>query len=937
MSSTSGPYRLPTRPSEEIDRTKSFTFSWNGTSVSAYEGDTIVSALLAGGHEVIARGLKYHRPRGVLSATFHDPNCTVQVGDEPNVRAAHRLARSGMSVQAQNVFPSLKFDVGTVNQAGSRFLTAGFYYKTFMWPGPLWPTYEKVLSRFAPGGRVAPNGTAAPHDSYDHKYVHPDVLVAGAGPAGISAALAAAAAGADVLLVEEDHFIGGHLRYGGDAEQARLVELRTAVAAETRITVLTNSVVAGRYDDNWVSVVQRTAPGVIERLIKARVGVLVVAPGLFERPYVFENNDLPGVMLSSAARRLIKLYGIAPGRRAVVFTANADGDAAVEALRGAGVEIAAVVDARTGGNIVRALGRGHLTGVELSGGRTVKADLLVTAVGWTAPTSLINMAGARPVWNQTAARFLPGDDLPANVLVAGGLGGDGALAELIEHAAQIGALAAQRASGGAEGVAPRLGVAAHPALFRSSTHGFIDYTEDVKSKDIFAAAAEGYDSSELVKRFTTATMGPSQGKFEVINTIAVLGEAVGASIGDLGTTVWRPPFAPISLGALAGHHSEPVRISPMQEWHDAHGAEPLIAGQWIRPEHYGDPTAEVNAVRSGVTSMMPTPLGKLDLRGPDVPKLLNLVYVNSWNKLDVGSVRYGVMCAEDGVVMDDGVTGRLGENQYLMSTTSSGAATVWEWLENWLQTEHPDWQVHITPVTTSFASINIAGPKSRELMSRLVSDVDLSNEAFPYMKVRQGTIAGVANCVLWRIGFTGELSYEIHVPASYGLHVWESLLEAGADLGVRPFGIEAQRVLRLEKGHFIVAQDTDALTKGFSAGIDSLIKLEKPDYFSGKSELAWQTTDATDGTRVVPVLTDDPNVVPPEASQIVVGTKIAGRITSSRMSPTLKRSIALAQVPVALSAHGSALTIVLPSGNRVSARVFDGHAFVDPEGERLRG
>jgi sarcosine oxidase subunit alpha len=242
-------------------------------------------------------------------------------------------------------------------------------------------------------------------------------------------------------------------------------------------------------------------------------------------------------------------------------------------------------------------------------------------------------------------------------------------------------------------------------------------------------------------------MGPSQGKFEVINTIAVLGEAVGASIGDLGTTVWRPPFAPISLGALAGKHAEPVRISPMQEWHDAHGAEPLIAGQWIRPEHYGDPTAEVTAVRGGVGIIDVTPLGKLDLRGPDVPKLLNLVYVNSWNKLDIGSVRYGVMCAEDGVVMDDGVTGRLGENQYLMSTTSSGAATVWEWLENWLQTEHPDWQVHITPVTTSYASINIAGPKSRELMSRLVTDVDLSNEAFPYMKVRQGTIAGVANCV----------------------------------------------------------------------------------------------------------------------------------------------------------------------------------------------
>ncbi len=935
MSGTSGPYRLPVQPTEEIDRSKTIKFTWNGASVTGYEGDTIVSALLANGHEVIARGLKYHRPRGVLSGTFHDPNCTVQVDVEPNVRAAHRLAKSGMSVTAQNVFPSLKFDVGTVNQAAGRFLTAGFYYKTFMWPGPLWPAYEKVLSRFAPGGRVAPMGT--PHGHYDHKYVHPDVLVAGSGPAGIAAALAAAAAGAEVMLVEEDHNIGGHLRFGNDAELARLAELRAAVAAEPRITVLTNSVVAARYDDNWVSVVQRTLPSAVERLYKARVGTLVVAPGLFERPYVFEGNDLPGVMLSTAARRLIKLYGIAPGRTAVVFTANAEGDACVETLRAAGVTIAAVVDARTGGNVVRALGRGHVTGVELADGRTIKADLLITATGWTAPTSLINMAGARPVWNQVAARFLPGDDLPSSVMVAGGLGGDGTLAELIDHATQIGRIAADRAAGRDGGKAPLLGVDSHPALFRSTTHGFIDYTEDVKSKDIIAAAAEGYDSSELVKRFTTATMGPSQGKYETINTIAVLGEAVGASVGDLGTTVWRPPFAPISLGALAGQHSEPTRISPMQEWHEAHGAEPLIAGQWIRPEHYGDPVAEVNVVRNAVGIIDVTPLGKLDLRGPDISKLLNVVYVNAWNKLDVGSVRYGVMCAEDGVVMDDGVTGRLGEDHYLMSTTSSGAATIWEWCENWLQTEHPDWQVHITPVTTSYASINIAGPKARELMSRVVSDVDLSNEAFPYMKVRQGTIAGVANCVLWRIGFTGELSFEIHVPASYGLHVWESLLEAGADLGVKPFGIEAQRVLRLEKGHFIVAQDTDALTKGFSAGIDGLIKLDKPDYFSGKTELAWQRAETTDGIRVVAIQTDDPNIVPPEASQIVVGSKMVGRVTSSRMSPTLKRSIALAQVPASLSAAGSALTIVLPSGNRISAHVFDGHAFVDPQGERLHG
>ena len=934
MSGASGAHRIPAGSYEEIDRSRPFAFTWNGQTVPAYEGDTIVSALLASGYDVVSRGLKYRRLRGVLSATFHDPNCLVQVDDEPNVRAAHRLAKAGMAVSAQNVYPSLKYDVGAVNQLGKRFLSAGFYYKTFMWPAPLWPTYEKVLAKFAPGGKAAEIGSRPGY--YDHEYAHPHVLVAGAGPAGIAAALAAARAGAGVLLVEEDHRIGGHLRYGDGAAQERLARLRADVAAEPRITVLTDSAVTGRYDQNWIAVLQRSVPGVLERVIKVRAGALVVAPGLFERPLVFENNDLPGVMLSTAVRRLLTLYGVAPGSRAVVLTANADGDAAAADLSAAGVDVADIIDARRGAKLRRAVGHGHLRGVELEGGRTLDADLLVTATGWTASTALVNMSGGRPLWSETAARFFPAGDIEDTVFVAGGLAGDGTLDELIDHATAVGAAAADRSAGRQVSPTPTLGFDPHPALFLTSTPGFVDFTEDVMSKDLKLAAAEGYDSSELAKRFTTAAMGPSQGKYESVNVVASLADATGRGIDELGPTVWRPPYAPMSLGALAGRHEEPVRISPMQDWHEAHGAVPLIAGQWIRPEHYGDPAAEVRAVREAVGLIDVTPLGKLELRGPDVPQLLNLVYTNTWNKLEIGSVRYGVMCAEDGVVMDDGVTGHLGPDRYLMSTTSSGAATVWEWLENWLQTEHPGWQVTITPVTTAYASINIAGPRSRELMERVVTGVDLSNEAFPYMKVREGTIAGVANCVLWRIGFTGELSYEIHVPAGYGLHVWESLLEAGSDFGVRPFGVEAQRVLRLEKGHFIVAQDTDALTQGFSAGVDSLIKLEKPDYFSGKTELAWQAASAADDSRLVLLQTDDPRLVPPEACQIIHGTRIIGRVTSSRFSPTLGRSVALAQVPASSAEPGTTLTIVLPDRSRVRAHVYDGHAFVDPEGVRLR-
>ena len=858
--------------------------------------------------------MKYHRPRGLLTAGFHDPGCMVQVGDEPNVRGAHRLVTDAMVVSSQNVWPSLRFDVKGANRFAGQFLTAGFYYKTFMKPQALWPAYESVLRRFVNGGSVSPD---TPHILPEKRHAHPDVLIAGGGPAGMAAAVAAARSGASVLLVEEEHRLGGHLRWGGEADLAALADLAGQVAAEPGIEVLTDSVVLGRYDGNWIAVLERSPAGPMpgaaaERLIKVRAKSLVVAPGLIERPYVIQGNDLPGVMVSTAVRRLINLYAVRPGERAVVLTANAEGDAAVADLKRAGVEVARVEDARLGGDVIAVRGRGGVRAVTVADGTTIGCDLLVTAVGWTAPTSLLNMAGNRPVYDPRSARFFPDlAQLPADVLVTGGIAGDGSLEELTGHATATGAEAARRAAAvararalatptragrgttgarlrRAEPVAliPELPVDPHPELFIGKTHGIVDFSEDVSSKDLVGAVAEGFDSAELAKRFTTATMGPLQGKLETVNTVAVVARATGRSIAETGTTTWRPPYVPVTLGALAGQAFEPVRYSPMQPWHEAHGAVPLIAGAWIRPDRYGDAAAEARNVRENVGIIDVTPIGKLDLRGPDIPELLNLLYVNKWSKLEIGRVRYGVMCAEDGVVLDDGVTGRLGDEHYLMSTTSSGAATVWEWVENWLQTEHPDWRVHVTPVTTAYASMNVAGPKSRQLLERITEGVDLSNEAFPYMHVRTGTIAGVHDSVLWRIGFTGELSYELHVPASYGLHVWETLLDQGADLGIAAFGVEAQRILRLEKGHFIVGQDTDGLTRAFSAGLDWAIKLDKDD-FAGKPELAWQL-EAGVAQKLVGVQPVDGSVVPEEASLIMDGTEIAGRITSSRMSPTLR-------------------------------------------------
>lgn len=952
--STTGPSRLAPQPAELIDRATRVPFSWEGKQLSAFEGDTIASALMANGVQVVSRSMKYHRPRGYMTADYWDPNGFVQVGDDPNVRSGHRLVEAGMDISAQNVWPSLDHDIKAANGLVGRFLSAGFYYKTFIRPQRLWPTYEKVLAKFAPGGNV---DLATPHGYYDKRYAHPDVVVAGGGPAGLAAAAAAAEAGARVLLVEHEHHLGGHLLWGDDGDRASAAELVAAVE-RAGVEILTNSTVTGRFDDNWTAIVQRSHPVAVERLIKARSKMLVVAPGLIERPYVFSGNDKPGVMLSGAVRRLINLYGIKPGERAVVFTANAEGDAAAADLVRIGVKVVRVVDARRGENVVSANGSARtLKSVTLADGSEVETDLLVTATGWTAPTSLLNMAGDRPAFHPESARFYPSAAIDT-VLSTGGITGDGSIDELIEHGRATGRLAAGRAAvtsyrlqsttaravpvAGEEPAWPQddrrpLDRHGHPALFRSTTHGIVDFSEDVGSKDLVAAAAEGYDSVELLKRYTTATMGPAQGKLETVNTVAILAEARNETIEQVGTTVWRPPYAPITLGGLAGRGFEPVRVSSIQSWHEANGAVPIVAGAWIRPEHYGDPAAEVRNTRHNVSITDVTPLGKLDLQGPDVPKLLSQLYTNKWMKLAIGSVRYGLMCAEDGVVLDDGVTGRLGEEHYLMTTTSSGTATVWEWVENWLQTEHPEWQVHVTPVTTGYTSINVAGPKSRELVGRLVEDVDLAPEAFNYMQVRVGTVAGVPNCIMWRIGFTGELSYELHVPSGHGLHVWRSLLDEGSDLGIGVFGLEAQRIMRLEKGHFIVGQDTDGLTKAPATGMDQLIKLDKED-FAGKTELAWAMEEEIPGL-VVAIQPTDPLVVPDEACQIVRpnSNEIIGRITSSRMSPTLNRSICLGQVAPEAAAAGSELTVVLVDGRRITARVMEHHAHFDPEGERLRG
>jgi sarcosine oxidase subunit alpha len=556
-------------------------------------------------------------------------------------------------------------------------------------------------------------------------------------------------------------------------------------------------------------------------------------------------------------------------------------------------------------------------------------------VGWTAPTSLLNQSGDVPVYDRRAARFRPDPErMPANVLAAGGIVGDADVDGLVEHGDAVGREAARRAHAGRGSVpiaVPELPVTEHPELFSAGTGGFVDLSEDVSAKDLLTAVAEGYDSVELVKRYTTATMGPAQGKLETVNTVAIVAAATGRTIAETGTTTWRPMYAPVTLGALAGRPREPVRYSPMQPWHERHGAVPLVAGQWIRPDHYGDPAAEVTAVRTAVGLIDVTPIGKLDLRGPDVPKLLELLYVNKWQKLGVGRVRYGLMCAEDGVVLDDGVTGRLGENHYLMSTTSSGAAPVWEWVERWLQTAHPEWRVHVTPVTTAYASINVAGPRSRELLQAL-TDTDLSNKSFPWLTGKFINV-GIAQAHALRVNFVGELGWELHHPIEMQNTIFDLVMDAGREFDIRPFGIRAMDSLRLEKSYRLIPRELSIEYAALESGLDRFVHLNKGQFIGRDALVEWQQRGFRN--RFVTMEVHGIGNADARGSEpIYKNGELVGRCTSGGFGWRQGKSLALGMVRPDLGELGSELEIKI-LGERHRATVIPESPF-DPENKRLR-
>jgi sarcosine oxidase subunit alpha len=945
---------------EAIDRTTTIAFTFDGREYAAHPGDTIASALAAAGVKTFSRSFKYHRPRGLLCCAGHCPNCLVQVEDEPNVRSCKTPVEPGMKVAHQNAWPSLAVDAMATTQLGDRFLPVGFYYKTFINPKSAWPLYEKVLRSAAGLGAVNPD---THHDEGSKQFLHCEVAVVGGGPAGLSAALAAAGRGAPVMVFDENDALGGHLRYSGEGE--RLNELRAEVERHPNITVHAGTTVLGWFQDNWLPAVKGN------RLYKVRAQAVIVATGAYELPLVFDNNDLPGVMLGSGVQRLIKQFGVLPGQRAVVVTANDDGWALAADLHAAGIQIGAIVDERERGachsphldalsgetvvywkhTIREARGENYVRAayvMPVNGGtaQRVDCDFIAVSVGWTPVLDIVHQAGGRAAYDETRGEIVP-QTLPPNLFVAGrARGTHGEDAQLADgRRAGHGAASFLRKRGAPDDAHFHDAAEARAQAPRTSTRvlvpgrkkRFVCFCEDITDKDIKTAIAEGYDSLELLKRYATTTMGPCQGKLCAANTIHLCSRANGVSVPATGTTTSRQPYVPVKLETLAGQHMEPAQISPLHEWHRAHGAKMMLAGLWIRPLHYGDPVAEVKAVRERVGLIDVSTLGKLRFTGPGAGALLDKLYINAMRNLGVGRVRYGVMCTDEGVVLDDGVTARLSENEWYTTTTTSGAGALFENIQWWMQSGWGE-GVHLADLTEQYSAFNLAGPRSREVAQKL-SGMELSKESFPYMHIRVGDIAG-APCRVMRIGFTGELSYEIHVPSAYALHVWEALIEAGREFGLAPFGVEAQRVLRLEKAHLIVSQDTDATTDPLSADLGWAVKWDKPD-FLGKRSLV---RVAHDGPRqkLVGFKMARPGIVPEEGLQCVrldaAGkAHIIGNVTSSRHSPTLGETIGLCWLPWEIAEqNGAPFTIRMLDGKAFEqARVHHG-PFVDPEGTRLR-
>ena len=986
-----------------IDRSTNVTFSFDGRDVQAFAGDTVASAVLASGQKLFGRSFKYHRPRGVVGLGSEEMNALIGVGAdataEPNLRATQVEVFGGMIAESQNRWPSLRYDIGAANSVLARFLPAGFYYKTFKWPQAFWKhVYEPVIRRAAGLGKAA---TARDTDTYEHMHLHVDVLVIGGGLAGIVAAEAAAQSGAKVLLCDENPALGGiaDLTAGmisGACVADWLTPVVSRLAAMPNVHILTRTTVVGHFHHNYLMAHERVAdhnPALIDagaprqRLWKIRAQKIILATGALERPLAFANNDRPNIMLASAVRGLLGRYGVSPGMNGVVFTNNDDAYLTAFALKKAGVNVQ-IVDSRahSDGDLVKHAqadgiavslasvisaveGSQAVSAVKIAAyrkgqgrvitERRVECDFIAMSGGWNPALHLWAHNGGKIKFDEILQSFRPDTHSDA-ITAVGAANGTMTAAETISEAQAAGRAATPKSKAAKilklevkepkRGALEALWFAPATGHFNEGNKHFIDFQNDVTAADLELAQREGYESVEHTKRYTTFGMATDQGKTSNLNGLGILAEASGKTIPEIGVTTFRPPYTPYSFGAIAGALTKdlflPVRRTAVYQWHVDHGASFEPVGQWRRAYTY--PRAgeskqqsiarEVHAVRNNVGLLDASTLGKIEIKGPDAAAFLDRVYTNTFSTLKVGRCRYGLMLNELGFVTDDGVTVRIADDHFLMHTTSGGADRTAAWLEEWLQTEWTDYRVFVTPVTEQWSQFALAGPKARDVLAKLAPDFDFSNEAFPHMSFKMGKLSGFPVRV-YRISFSGELSYEIATPSGLGLSLWKASMEAGEEFGIAPYGTEALHILRAEKGYIVVGDETDGTTTADDVGLGGLVSQKKVD-FIGKRSLAQAELKRESRKQLVGLFTEEPSEVLPDGAHAVAAVhakppmKTIGHVTSTYHSPTLGRSIAMALIENGRARMGETVSFPLEGGKVVKAKIV-GHVFYDKDGGRI--
>ena len=989
-----------------IDRSTRLDFSFNGKRFSGHSGDTLAAALLANDQMLMGRSFKYHRPRSVVASGAEEPNALVNLGQggkfEPNQRVTTQELFDGLHCTSQNHWPSLEFDVGVINNYVSKFLPSGFYYKTFMAPRAAWKhVFEPIVRQSAGLGKVPKDRDA---DTYEHFYVHTDVVIIGGGIAGLAAARQAAAAGAQVLVVEQTAHWGGRAVVDGaeiDGMPAEDWVKKTVEALENadNVRLRTRTMAAGVYDHGYMLGYERLtdhAPGSDtprHRLWRIRARQIVSATGAIERPISFAGNDVPGVMLAGAVRDYVVNWAVSPGDRTVVVTNNDDAYRTALALKEAGLEVPAILDARTyaesplieaaraagiriefGRAIAKVKGRARVEGVKMTTHagegavlEEISCDAVAMSGGWSPVVHMWSHCGGKLLWEADQAHFRPDPERPplgadgtGFVLTAGAASGPLSTADVLADADAKGRAAAmacghkkrKKASpkAAAETMAPLLPVwimpqGAGPELRQKM---WLDYQNDVKVSDVQLAAREGYESVEHTKRYTTLGMATDQGKLSNINGLAVLSDALGADIPQVGTTTFRPPYTPISFGAIAGEARaetfQPLRRTPMHDWHEANGAYWEPVGYWRRPYTYQRPGEtiedavhrEVKNTRDALGLLDASTLGKILVKGPDAGKFLDMMYTNMMSTLKPGRCRYGLMCSENGFLSDDGVVARIDEDTWLCHTTSGGADRIHGHMEEWLQTEWWDWQVYTVNLTEQYAQVAVVGPNARKLLEKL-GGMDVSAETLPFMAWADGQIGDFKTRV-YRISFSGELSFEIAVDAHQGRAFWDALLEAGEEFGVMPYGTEALHIMRAEKGFIMIGDETDGTVIPQDLGLHWAISKKKDDFLGKRAQLRSHMTDP-ERWQLVGLETTDGSVIPDGAYAVAEGSNangqrnVQGRVTSTYLSPTLGRGIAMGLVKHGPDRMGEVLEFPGTDGKAYMAKIVS-PVFYDPEGEK---